>query len=288
MTSVIPIHALSEIAENYDAIICDVWGVIHNGAAPFVAAHQALSTFREMQGPVLLLSNAPRPADNVVAMLDGMNVPRAAYDGVLTSGDASRNELARRGALPFYHIGPSRNACVYEGLSARPVKLDEAALVLCTGLFDEEWTTLEQHAATLTAARARKLPMICANPDIKVHVGPQLVWCAGALAQNYQALGGEVLHLGKPHLPIYGEAIAMLEKLKGEKLERPRILAIGDAMATDILGANRAGIDALLITSGINADRFGPSPDAPELARVKSALDDSEVYATAYMPRLKW
>jgi len=288
MTTITEIASLGDIAAGYDAILCDVWGVVHDGRSAFPAAAAALARFRAERGPVLLLSNAPRPGESVIEMLDQMAVPRDAYDGVLTSGDAARAEMARRGAAPFLHVGPPRDRVVWAGLPAVETKLDEAAVLLCTGFADDEREGPDDYRDLLAAARTRELPMLCANPDIKVHRGARLIWCAGALAAAYEAIGGQVTYFGKPHPPIYAQALARLGALAGRPLEATRVLAVGDGMHTDILGANRTGIDALLISSGIHAERFGPAPDAPEARRVAAELDGEDLFAVAFQPRLKW
>lgn len=288
MTTISEIASLGDIAAGYDAILCDVWGVVHDGKSAFPAAVAALARFRAERGPVLLLSNAPRPGESVIEMLDHLNVPRDAYDGILTSGDATRAEMARRGAASFYHLGPPRDRVVWAGLPAVETKLDAASVLLCTGLADDEREGPDDYKELLAAARARDLPMICANPDIKVHRGARLIWCAGAVAAAYEAIGGHVVYFGKPHPPIYAEALTRLGTLAGRTLEATRILAVGDGMHTDILGANRTGIDALLISSGIHAERFGAAPDAPEARRVAAELDGEDLFAVAFQPRLKW
>ncbi|BCW90296.1 hypothetical protein sos41_34640 [Alphaproteobacteria bacterium SO-S41] len=289
MSSIPEIASLGDIAGHYDAMLCDVWGVVHDGKAAFAPAVAALSRFRAERGPILLLSNAPRPGDSVIEMLDQLGVAREAYDGILTSGDAARSEMQRRAGQPFFHLGPERDRAVWAGLSeAKEAKLDGAEVILCTGLFDDEREGPEHYKDTLATARERGLPMLCANPDIKVHRGTRLIWCAGAVAAAYEAIGGEVTYFGKPHPAIYDQAQVKLEALAGRKLDLTRILAVGDGMQTDILGANRTGIDALLISSGIHAERFGASPDAPEAKRVASELDGEDLFAVAFQPRLKW
>ena len=282
-----PIASLGDISGHYDAALCDVWGVVHDGHAAFPEACAALQRFRSERGPVLLLSNAPRPGESVVALLDQLGVPRDAYDGILTSGDATRLDMERRGDAPFFHLGPNRDREVWAGLAAREVKPEEASFILCTGLFDDERETPDTYRDMLAMAASHGLPMICANPDIKVSRGPKLIWCAGAVAAAYEAIGGAVTYFGKPHPPVYDQALDQLDRLAGKPVEPTRILAIGDGLKTDILGANRAGIDALLITSGIHAADFGPA-HAPDTGRVHTALETHEVFAAAFQARLTW
>ncbi len=282
------IESLGDIAAGYDAMLCDVWGVVHDGQAAFPLACAALARFRAERGPVLLLSNAPRPGSAVVQMLDRLKVPREAYDGILTSGDATRADMERRQGQAFHFLGPDRDREVWAGLDLRETEIADAGFVLCTGLFDDEREGPDDYAGRFAAMLRRGLPMICANPDIKVSRGPRLIWCAGALAAAYERLGGEVVYFGKPHLPVYGLALDRVAALAGKPVGPGRILAVGDGLKTDILGANRAGIDALLVTSGIHWEQFGSAPATPEPARVLQALEAGDLFAAAFQPHLAW
>jgi HAD superfamily hydrolase (TIGR01459 family) len=279
------IASLGEISGRYDAVLSDVWGVIHDGKAAFPDACAALARFRAERGPVLLLSNAPRPGEDVIKLLDQLGVPRDSYDGILTSGDATRAEMTRRGGAAFHHVGRDIDRTVWAGLPTREVVLESAEFILCTGLEDDERETPDDYADMLKRAHAMGLPMICANPDLQVHRGTKLIWCAGAVAAAYEKLGGEVTYFGKPHPPVYDAALKRLSELKGAALAQTRILAIGDGLRTDILGANRTGIDALFITAGIHGEMFAGDPDA---SAVSAALSDQELFASFFQPRLKW
>lgn len=281
------VASLGDLADRYDALLCDIWGVVHDGRAAHAGDCAALARFRNERGPVVLLSNAPRSADAVIRLLDGFGVPREAYDGILTSGDVTRLEMERRGDAPFFHIGPERDHDVWEGLKSRPVPLADADFILCTGLFDDERETPDTYRQTLADARDRGLTMLCANPDIQVHRGPKLIWCAGALAQAYEAAGGAVTYFGKPHPPVYAESLVRIDALARRDIDSTRILAVGDGLKTDILGANRAGLDALFVTGGLHADRFGPT-ETPDHQKVVAELDAEEVFVVGYQPRLRW
>ena len=211
------IAGLSRISADYRALLCDVWGVIHNGIAHFPAAATALKNFRAGGGHVLLVSNAPRPNAVVVDQLDRFGVPREAYDGVLTSGDVAREFLAARPGLKVLPIGPERDNPIYDGLPIELVREDDAGFVACTGLLDDDTETPDDYAAQLRRLAERRLPMLCINPDIVVERGDRLLWCAGALAERYAALGGEVVMVGKPHAPIYRTALARLSALRRPK-----------------------------------------------------------------------
>src|SRR5881398_2796709 len=200
------ISGLSEIATGHDALICDVWGVVHDGQRHHPAAAEALTRFKERHGPVVLLTNAPRVPAEVAAQCASYGLPPDCYDAIVSSGGAARDELARRSAdhcLPLYYIGPDRDLPMIEGLDVRRASIAEAEVALAIGLRDDMTETPEDYAGELQALAARGLTMLCANPDLVVHRGERLVYCAGALAQAYEALGGAVIYYGKPHLPVY-------------------------------------------------------------------------------------
>jgi HAD superfamily hydrolase (TIGR01459 family) len=262
------VHSFADLAEDYDLLLCDVWGVLHDGLKAFPAAGEALTLFRERGGRVVLVSNAPRPGDVVTRQLDQYGVPRSAYDDVRTSGDLTRAMVAERGSAPFHHIGPERDLGLFEGLPARPSSLQEADYVVCTGLFDDETETAEDYAETLAEMRRRDLLMICANPDLVVERGHSLIVCAGAIAAAYEDLGGRTITPGKPHRPIYDAALALGEELLGRKVDAARVLGIGDAVRTDVAGGHGAGIHTILVARGIHATELGATQDGidPETA----------------------
>ena len=249
----IPIlDSISGLAPGRDVWLTDVWGVIHNGVEPFASACEACTRFRLSGGTVLLLSNAPRPAASVATQLDRIGVPRFAWDAILTSGDAARTLVGAFAGRPVFHLGPERDLSLYDNLGVTLSEASGAKAVSCTGLFDDEIETPADYAELLSDFAARKLPMICANPDLTVERGAKIVYCAGALAAEYEAQGGTVSYAGKPHLPIYDLALAFIEKLKSKPIPRERILAVGDGIRTDIKGAAAAGIDSVFIASGVH------------------------------------
>src|SRR5262249_9905858 len=193
----------SELAPFYDAVLCDVWGVVHNGVAALAPAGEALTRFRQAGGTVLLVSNAPRPGAAVVRMLDRLGVPRSAYDDIITSGDLTREFIASHPPRCVYHVGPERDRGIFAGLDLAFGSVEEADYVICTGLFDDERETPEDYRVSLERMRARRLLFVCANPDLVVERGDRLIYCAGAIADLYARIGGEVLYAGKPHRPIY-------------------------------------------------------------------------------------
>ena len=274
------ITGLAAIAPEYDALICDVWGVLHNGHAAFSEAAAALKKFRDHHGPVILLSNAPRPASDLVRQFAHLGVPPDCYDAIITSGGATRVDLALRsqkGRLAMMHLGPPRDAPIYKGLDVEVVDPADAEIVLCTGLYDDDNETPEMYDPLLGELKARGLTMLCANPDIRVPRGPKMVWCAGALAAEYEEMGGEVVYYGKPYGPIYDVTLAAA---KGAS----RPLAVGDGLFTDIKGANAAGIDALFIADGLHGEEI--EPYTPE--HLAGLFERSGVSARTVMRSLVW
>ncbi len=254
MTSLTLADGLSAIADRYDVLLCDVWGVLHNGRESFPAARDALARFKAERGPVVLITNAPRPHTPIIEQLAGLGVGPECFSEVVTSGDATRTLLAERAPGPFWKIGPDRDWPLYEGLGVDLVPLEEARFISCTGPFDDENETPEDYRERFLGAVARGLPMICANPDIVVQRGDQLIYCGGALAQLYEALGGQVLMAGKPHPAIYDLALRKAADSLAGPLERRRVLCIGDGLPTDIRGANAQQLDVLFVANGIHGE----------------------------------
>lgn len=245
--------SIAGLAPARDVWLTDVWGVIHNGVTPFASACDAATRFRLAGGTVILLSNAPRPAASVVAQLDRIGVPRFAWDAVLTSGDAARALVGAYAGKRVFHLGPERDLSLYDELGVTLAEAADADAVSCTGLFDDEIETPADYADLLAELAARNLAMICANPDLTVERGNKIVYCAGALAADYEARGCPVAYAGKPYLPIYDMAFAMMAKLKERPVPKERVLCIGDGLRTDIKGAAAAGLDSVFIASGVHA-----------------------------------
>lgn len=278
------IQSLDEVAPRYSALLCDVWGVIHNGVRSWPDATAALAAARQKGVAVVLITNAPRPGPDVVKQLRMLGVRDDAWDAIVTSGDVTRDLIAA-GPRRVHHVGPERDLMIYEGLDVDVVDEFEASAVVCTGFFDDETETPEDYAAQLRRFRARDLPFICANPDIVVERGDRLIWCAGALARDYALLGGRTLIAGKPHRPIYDAALAAAGKFLGREVGKDKTLAIGDGMLTDIKGADDNGIDVLYVSSGIHAHEYGAdNPDPKLLAAFLEAHGRNPV---AIIPRLR-
>jgi HAD superfamily hydrolase (TIGR01459 family) len=272
------------LAPRYDVVLCDVWGVVHNGVAAYVPACDALTRYRAGGGTVVLITNAPRPSPWVIHQLDRLGVPRDAYDEVMTSGDLTREVVAGRGGAVF-HIGPKRDITIFEGIDMRFVPAEAAAYVVCSGLFDDTTETPEDYRELLHGLRRRGLLMVCANPDLVVARGDTLVYCAGAIAELYAALGGEVLYAGKPHAPIYRSALAKAEQARGAPAPAGRTLAIGDSLRTDIAGALALGIDGLFVSGGIHAAELRDNMSGDGLAGIFATAG---VTPHAVTPRLVW
>jgi HAD superfamily hydrolase (TIGR01459 family) len=281
MTSPQIISGLHEIAPDYDALVCDVWGVLHDGDRALMPACDALRTFKENHGPVILLTNAPRPVSDVEELfVRKYGVPLDCYDAIVTSGVATRDDLAKRAEshrLAMLHLGPERDRGIFDGLNIQTVDVDDAEIVLCSGLYDDDTETPADYVELLAKMKARGLPMICANPDWQVQRGGGLIYCAGAIANEYEKMGGEVVYYGKPKTAIYDYVRALM---KGAK----HPLAIGDGMHTDIKGANAAGMDALFIADGVHGE------DVRELTgrHMAELFARAGVQAKAAMRALVW
>jgi HAD superfamily hydrolase (TIGR01450 family) len=234
---------------------------------------------------VVLITNAPRPFPGVIAQLRGLGVADDAYDRVVTSGDVTR-DLILQGPRKIFHLGPERDLAIYDGLDVDLVDEFEANSVVCTGLFDDTTETPDDYADMLRRFRSRDLPFICANPDIVVERGDQLIWCAGALARDYGQLGGRTLIAGKPHRPIYEAALQAAGEVLGRKVEASDALAIGDGMLTDVKGAVLSGIDVLYVSAGIHAREYGDSNN-PDQELLAAFFDKHGLAPVAVIPRLR-
>ena len=282
------IERFAPLARDYDVLLCDVWGVVHNGVAAFPAACDALARFRAERGTVILITNAPRAGASVQRILDRLGVPRDAYDAIVSSGDVTRSIVEARPGERVFHLGPPRDLSIFAGLDVTFAPAETADYVVCSGLFDDLTETPENYRELLGAMRARGLFMVCANPDIVVERGDELVYCAGALADAYATLGGEVLYCGKPYAPIYEAALGQATAFRGgEAPLLKRVLAIGDSIRTDLKGAASFAVDCLFVISGIHAGDFG-GRDAPDLSGLDAMFAAASVAPKAVTRRLLW
>nr|WP_040302000.1 TIGR01459 family HAD-type hydrolase [Afipia clevelandensis] len=247
---------LRELTKDVDVILSDVWGVIHDGVKGFLPACQALQSFREQGGTVIMITNAPRPADSVQRQLRKMEISDETYDAIVSSGDLTRTYVASHLGQSFFMIGPERDNPMLRGLDVKLTTLEKADTIICTGPFNDEVETEEDYREMMEEARKRNLTFICANPDIVVERGHRLITCAGAIAELYRSLGGETIFYGKPHRPIYDRALELAAEKRGKTTPLNRVLAIGDSVRTDLTGANRMGMDCLFLTRGIHAVEF--------------------------------
>lgn len=282
------VEGLKSLADHYDLILCDVWGVLHNGVKAYETAGEALTRFRHKGGRVVLVSNAPRPGSAVGAQLDSFKVPRTAYDAIVTSGDLTRFAIAERADKVVYHIGPPRDLPIYDGLGVRFGSVEEADYVVCSGFDDDERETVETYRACLEAMRRRDLLMVCANPDLIVERGHMILPCAGMIALAYEEMGGTVFYAGKPHGPVYEHALAVASDLSHRPFPKERVLAVGDAIRTDIAGAAGFGIDSLMIARGIHAEELGLHKGDLVSDHVQDWADRQPVTPTAIMDVLSW
>jgi HAD superfamily hydrolase (TIGR01459 family) len=282
------IAGLSRLAQDYDVLFCDIWGVVHDGARALPAACRALSLWRERIGPVILISNSPRPWDGVAGQLDELGAPRSAWTAIVTSGDASRVLLADQTPGPAWRIGPQRDDPLFAGLGLVFSDVAEAAFIACSGLDDDEAETPEDYRERLAFAAARNLPMVCANPDIVVQRGPRLIFCAGALAALYEELGGEVLTAGKPHSPIYAMARDAADLGLGRPADPRRILVLGDGLVTDIEGAKRQGLASLFVASGIHGAELVDHAGHLDLSAAQALLASKGLDAEYVTAALAW
>ena len=284
MTSLRFAERLSELVDGVEIILSDIWGVVHNGLEAFPEACEALHTYRQRGGTVILITNAPRPADSVQRQLRKLGVADETYDAIVSSGDLTRNFVADHPGKKIFWLGPDRDSSIHRGLDAVMAPLEQADYIVCTGLFDDETESAEDYRAMLLQAREHKLPLICANPDIVVERGDRLIYCAGAIAELYRELGGEVIFYGKPHRPIYERAMALATERRGHPTSLDRVLAIGDSVRTDLTGALGFGIDCLFLTRGIHSEEF-EGIDQLDPASVKELFGHPP---RALMRELRW
>jgi HAD superfamily hydrolase (TIGR01459 family) len=289
MKAVLPpvIAHFSELAPAYDTLLSDVWGVVHNGLEAWPAACDALMRMRAKGSTVVLITNSPRPSEQVARQLARLHVPPEAYDAIVSSGDVTRAVIRARGGQSLFHMGPERDRSIFTGLDVRFASLESADYVVCSGLDDDEVETPDDYRARLQAMAKRKVFMVCGNPDVVVERGPRLVYCAGAIADLYRTMGGEVLYAGKPYRPIYDMALAKAETAAAGKIALGKVLAIGDSVRTDLTGAHSLGVDFLFVTSGIHAEELG-GRERPDAAALSATFAAAGAMPKAVMHALVW
>ena len=273
------------LAPHYDVVLCDVWGVVHNGVTAFPHACDALMRARARGAAVVLITNAPRLSTVVARQLEKLNVPREIYDAIVSSGDVTRAVIEARPGQSLFHLGPERDRSMFTGFNVAP--LETADYVVCSGLDNDDVETPENYRARLETMLKRKLFMVCANPDVVVERGPKLVYCAGSIADLYATMGGEVLYAGKPYRPIYDLALAKAQAASGHRAIPSRVVAIGDSVRTDLKGARTAGVDFLFVTSGIHAEELG-GRERPDLKALNATFAAAGDVPKAVMRELVW
>ncbi|NBB97010.1 MAG: TIGR01459 family HAD-type hydrolase [Alphaproteobacteria bacterium] len=289
------ISSFAEVSAPYDLALVDLWGCVHNGETIYPAAEAALIAYRKAGGKVILVTNAPRPEAGVRARLQHMGLSPEAYDAIATSGDAAQTAMVM-GAVgtKVWHLGPDKDDGFFTDLpnwasdypAIERVSFEDAEGIVCTGPFEELTETPEDYRGRFLSAKARGLKLLCANPDIVVDYGDTRIYCAGALAQLYDQMGGESLYFGKPHPPIYDLARRHAQKL-GLAFAEDRVIAIGDGIQTDIKGGMAEGVDTLFITGGLAAEQFGADVEAPEQAPLDAWLAREGQSPTFALGRLR-
>jgi HAD superfamily hydrolase (TIGR01459 family) len=288
MTPPIIAHA-GPLLSRYEAVFCDVWGVMHNGRKAYAEAGAALARFRAEGGTVILVSNAPIPASGVERVLEKTGVRRDAWDAIVSSGDIALRHIAEKGYHRMHWVGPSkRDYALYVRLPGPSVPLGEADSIVCTGLVDDRNETVADYKALIEEGVASALPFVCANPDLVVDVGAVQLLCAGSIAAEYERLGGDVFWAGKPHPAAYASALAAVSELRGSAPTLARILAIGDAVRTDLAAAQGLGVDGLFIAAGIHSSEVLAGGEI-DPARLSGLFGPPGIPpAVAAMTHLRW
>lgn len=284
MTKAKALPGLSAIAGDYDLFFCDIWGVVHNGVRAHRDAVDALVRYRNQGGRVALVTNAPRPSDAVMKALERLGVAREAYDVIVSSGDVTRRLVETYAGKIVHRVGPDKDLGLFEGIQVEFGPADQASAVIVTDL-EADHETPEHYSERMQQWLALGLPMVCANPDKVVEIDGQLTWCGGAIADLYAERGGQVVLAGKPFAPIYDEALRLVHEQGAPGIARDRILAIGDAIRTDAMGAADQDVDFLFITGSVHAAEMAAG-DADSV--VADLIAPSGANMIGYMQRLAW
>ena len=283
------IGSLAEVSDQYDAVLCDVWGCFHNGVRPYKAAVAALKEFRKSGGCAILLTNAPRPEGAVLKQLQAMNADEEAWDAIASSGGAASDSV-RNGdwGKKVYHIGtPGRDDAFFEGAGVQKVSMEDADSIVCTGLRNDRDETPDDYHDELSEGALRRLKFLCANPDLVVDVDDQRFYCAGSLAELYREKGGQVTEYGKPHPQIYDYARRVIANATGNVVSDERILCIGDGIRTDVKGAIGESLDCLFVSGGLAAEECGPDIENPDPHLVEAYLNQHQLSPRYTIGRLR-
>ena len=267
------IKGLREVHSKYDAFFIDLWGVIHNGIQTYPQAIDVLENLNKLNKRFVLISNAPRPSKSVEKYLIKLKMDKTFLNNLITSGEAALQSLKNNiYGEKFYHLGPKRDEDLIRGFDKNKTSLDKCDFILCTGLFDDKTNSLNYYENLLK--KNIKLKMLCTNPDLIVHRGSQIEYCAGSIAALFEKIGGEVIYFGKPYPEIYNFFIKKKE----------RVLAIGDNIKTDIVGANTMKFDSLFITGGIHKKEFLNVP----VENYDKVLSKYKTKTNYYQEKLNW
>lgn len=277
-----------DLLGRYDVLFCDVWGVAHDGQSAYPGANEALTKFRQSGGTVILVSNAPVPAHRVAFMLERVGFWDEAWDKIVSSGDIALEHVLQAGFSTLYGVGPrARDEALFAKLPGLTDDVHTADAVICTGLEDDINGRAEDYLPLLEQARELSLPFVCANPDLVVHVAGKSYVCAGAIGELYEAIGGDVFWAGKPHISAFDTAMRQATELRGS-VSKERVLVIGDALRTDLMGAQNAGVDALFIAGGIHRDDTMVAGELCETRLKKLFCQTGSPGAVAAMAHLEW
>lgn len=273
------VNNFSEISNQYNALICDIWGVIHNGQELFPGINECLLNFKMLNNVVILLSNAPRPSSYVSSVLDKLGFKDECYDGIITSGDLTKKSLNEKiFGENCYHIGPERDLNIFEGTNVNRVDFNNSDFIFVTGLFNDEIEDENDYLDLLNSAREREMTLVCANPDLLVQRGDKLIPCAGLISKTYEEMGGKVVNIGKPFSPIFKEAIEMVKK--NSRFDEHKILVVGDGLETDIKGANSIGLDSILVLGGLFSNN---SKD-----KILESIENKGIYPNFFINEFSW
>jgi len=273
------VNNFSEISNQYNALICDIWGVIHNGQELFPGINECLLNFKKLNNVVILLSNAPRPSSYVSSVLDKFGFKDECYDGIITSGDLTKKSLNEKiFGENCYHIGPERDLNIFEGTNVNRVDFNNSDFIFVTGLFNDEIEDENDYLDLLNSAKERKMTLVCANPDLLVQRGNKLIPCAGLISKTYEEIGGKVVNIGKPFSPIFKEAIEMVKK--NSRFDEHKILVVGDGLETDIKGANSIGLDSILVLGGLFSNN---SKD-----KILESIENKGIYPNFFINEFSW
>jgi len=282
------LKGISEISDKFDVYFIDLWGVIHNGVQCYPEALKVLEKLKEQNKKIVLISNAPRPAAVVKVFLETIGLKSSCYDFLVTSGDITREYISLNSSKKnFYHLGPTRDIDLFKDLNVSLTSKEECEEIICTGLVSDEEEKLQDYKILLDFFLNKKIPLICANPDEVVARGEKIVFCAGALANQYKQEGGVVRYFGKPYSEIYSFALKKIRAHKDFKDKKEiNTLVIGDNIKTDIKGANLSNLDSVLILNGIYKDFFRDG--TVNFDQLKDSVNLKDVKINYFQEELAW